>query len=99
MNREDINRISKSKIFLHKKGQLRAAHIILGYILISISFQSPKHVIKAKDPRLAKIVVAIPGFLTGPPLKGTQDIELNAQQVVEIIQAKKEVIPSDEEPQ
>ena len=55
--------------------------------------------IKAKDPRLAKIDVAVPGFLTGPPLKGTQDIELNAQQVVEIIQAKKEVIPSDEEPQ
>ena len=71
MNREDLNRISKSKIFLHKEGQLRAAHVILGYISISISFQSPKHVIKAKDPRLAKIDVAVPGFLTGPPLKGT----------------------------
>ena len=99
VNCEDLNRILKSEIFLHKDGQLRAAHVILGYTPIPNSFQSPKHMIKAKDPRLAKIDVAIPVFLTGPPLKGTQDIELTTQQVAEIIQAEEEVIPLNKEPQ
>ena len=77
-------------------GQLRATHAILKYTLISSNFQSPKHVIKAKDPQLAKIDIAVPRFLVGPPPKGTQDVVLTAQQVAEIIQAKEEFISLDE---
>ena len=43
--------------------QLRAAHLILGYTPISRSFQAPKCVIKAKDPRLHHISVAYEGFV------------------------------------
>ena len=96
MNREDLNRILQSEIFLHKDGQLHTAHIILGYKPISSSFQSPKHVIKAKDPWLLLIDVAVPGFLTGPPLKGTQNVELTDHQIAKILQAEEEVILLDE---
>ena len=48
---------------------------------------------------MVKIDVAVPGFLVGPPLKGTQDIVLTAQQVAKIIQAEEEVIHSDKEQQ
>ena len=43
--------------------QLRAAHLILGYTPISRSFQAPKCVIKAKDPRFHRISVAYEGFV------------------------------------
>ena len=51
-------------------GQLRAAHLILGYTPISRAFQAPKCVIKAKDPRLHRISVAYEGFVVpeGIPL-------------------------------
>ena len=52
VNEPDFTRILKSEIFLHTDGQLRVAHVILGYKPISSRFQSPKYVIKAKDPRL-----------------------------------------------
>ena len=42
--------------------QVRAAHKILGYDPIQKSFLAPKYVIKAKDPRLQKIIVAEHGF-------------------------------------
>ena len=66
------------------------AHIILGYKPISSSFQSPKNIIKAKDPRLHQINVAMPGFLIGPPLEGTHQVELPNQRATE-----EEVISSD----
>lgn len=62
-------------------------------------FQSPKHVIKSKDPWKVRIEVTIPGFLTGPPPKGTFKVELTVQQDAKIIWAKKEIVPSDEEPE
>jgi len=37
--------------------------LILGYTPISSSFQAPKCVIRARDPRLHQISVAVPGFL------------------------------------
>ena len=37
--------------------------MILGYTPISKSFQAPKCIIKAKDPRLHRISIAVPGFL------------------------------------
>ena len=51
-------------------GQLRAAHLILGYTPISRAFQAPKCVIRAKDPRLHRISVAYEGFVVpkGIPL-------------------------------
>ena len=58
--------------------QLRATHLILGYKPISSSFQVPKCVIKAKDPRLHRISVVVPSFLLskGVPIpRGTLTIE------------------------
>ena len=71
VNEPDLTKILKSKIFLHLVGQLWAAHVILRYKSISISFQSPKYVIKAKDPWLHQINIAVPDFLGGPPLAST----------------------------
>ena len=48
---------------LKADGQLRAAHLILGYTPISRAFQAPKCVIKAKDSRLHRISVAYEGFV------------------------------------
>ena len=67
------------EIFLHKDGQLRADHVILSYKPSTKRFQSPKNVIRAKDPRLALIDVAVLGFLLfEPPLERTQDAQLLA---------------------
>ena len=51
-------------------GQLRAAHLILGYTPLSFTFQAPKYVIRARDPRLQRISVAYQGFVVpeGVPL-------------------------------
>ena len=98
MNFKDLNRILKSKIFLHKDKQLRAAHVILGYTPSTKWFQSPKNVIRARDPRLALIDVAVPGFLlTEPPLEGTQDTQLPAPLVARLLYSQEPSIPSDSE--
>ena len=48
----------------------------MDYTLISKSFQAPKCVIKAWDPRLQRINVAASGFLlSGPILEGAVTIE------------------------
>ena len=44
-------------------GQLRAAHLILGFNPISRAFQTLRCVIRAKDPRLHCISVAYEGFV------------------------------------
>ena len=51
-------------------GQLRAAHLILGYTPISCAFQALRCVIRAKDPQLHRISVAYEGFVVpeGIPL-------------------------------
>ena len=51
-------------------GQLRAAHLILGYTPLSFAFQAPKCVIRARDPRLHRISIAYEGFIVpeGIPL-------------------------------
>ena len=64
----NLNRIIDSEIVLHKDSQLWAVHVILVFETLSKRFQSPKNVIKAKDPRLALIDIAVLGFLlTDPP--------------------------------
>ena len=68
MNQPSLDKILKAKVFVHTDGQLRAAHMILDYVLISKSFLVPKCVIKARDPRLQRISVATPGFLIAGPV-------------------------------
>ena len=61
-------------------------------------FQSPKNVIRAKDPRLALIDVAVPRFLLiEPPLERTQDAQLPAPLVAKLIYSQEPTLPSDEE--
>lgn len=60
-------------------GQLRATHVILRNKLISSSFQSPKNIIKVKDPQLKQINIAVPGFLNSPPPKSTHQVKLPTQ--------------------
>ena len=55
-------------------GQLWVAHLILGYTPLSLAFQAPKYVIKARDSRLHRISVAYQGFVVPedvPILEGT----------------------------
>ena len=59
-------------MFVHSDGQLRAAHLTLGYNPLLSSFQALKCVIKVKDPRLQLINVAVPGFLN--PSSGPQGL-------------------------
>ena len=66
-----MDRVLQAEIYINElDGQLRAAHLILGYNPISRAFQAPSCVIKAKDPRLRRISVAYEGFvvLQGIPL-------------------------------
>ena len=63
VNKDNLDKILKAEVFVNKDGQLRAAHLILGYTPISSSFQAPKCVIKAKDPHLYRISVAVLVFL------------------------------------
>ena len=75
MNRVSPDKVLRSEVYINKAdGQLRAAHLILGYTPISRAFQAPKCVIKARDPRLHCINVAYEGFVVpeGIPIpKGT----------------------------
>jgi len=62
-NKESLDKILHAEVFVHEDGQLEAAHIILGYKSISSGFQALKCVIRARDPRLHRISVAVPAFL------------------------------------
>ena len=60
----DLETILKVEVFVKESDfQIRAAHKILGYDPIQKSFSALKYVIKAKDPRLHRIIVAEQGFL------------------------------------
>ena len=72
VNQPNLDKILKAEVFVHSDGQLKAAHLILDYTSISKSYQVPKCVIKAKNPRLHRISVAASGFLiTSPIPEGT----------------------------
>ena len=71
--------------------------MILEFPQISKRFQSSKHVIKAKDSRLALIDVAVPRFLIEPLPPGPHDAELSDQLMARLFYPQKETIPSDEE--
>lgn len=53
--------------------------------LNSTHFQSPKHVIKAKDPQVTRIDVEVEGFIASLSPKRTLQVELIAQQVAYLI--------------
>ena len=72
-------------------------HVILGFEPISKRFQSPKHVIEVKDPRLVLIDVAVPDFLTTPSPFGTQDAQLQAPLITKLLHSQEQPIPSDDE--
>ena len=55
--------------------------------------------IKAKDPMLALIDVAILGFLTKSPPFGTQDAQLPALLAAKLLYSQDQPIPSDNEPE
>lgn len=86
------------KIFLHKEGQLRAAHIILGYKLSTKRFQSLKNVIRARDLHLALIDIVVLSFLLSePPPEGTQYAELPTPLATRLLYSQETPIPSDDE--
>ena len=56
--------ILKVEIFVNEvDNQVRATHKILGYDPIQKSFSTSKYMIRAKDPRLHRIIVAEHEFL------------------------------------
>ena len=67
VNKESLDKILQAEVFVHNDGQLRTAHLILGYKSISFGFQAPKCVIKAKDPLLHYLSVVALGFLLPGP--------------------------------
>ena len=63
MNVPALNYLLRSEIYVTEDGQLRAAHLVLGYQPLSRSFQAIGHAIRAGSPRLARIDVSKNGFL------------------------------------
>ena len=50
-NKASLDRVLKAEIYVNKTdGQLRVAHLILGYTPLSSNFQASKCVIRARDP-------------------------------------------------
>ena len=71
VNKASLDKLLKAEIYVNEiDGQLRAAHLILGYTPLSFGFQASKCVIRARDPRLHRISVAYEGFIVpeGIPL-------------------------------
>ena len=71
VNKASLDKVLKAEIYVNEAdGQLRTAHLILGYTPLSFAFQALKYVIRARDPRLHHISVAYKGFivLEGIPL-------------------------------
>ena len=64
VNIADLNRVLQFEVFLSEDRQLRVVHLILDFEPISNNFQEVGHAIRAGDPRLRRIDVSIPGFLT-----------------------------------
>ena len=71
VNKASLDKLLKAEIYVNEAdGQLRAAHLILGYTPLSFAFQALRCVITARDPRLHRISVAYEGFIVpeGIPL-------------------------------
>ena len=59
-----LNFLLRSEIFVSEDKQLRAVHLILEFEPISKIFQEIGHTIRAGDPRLARIDISKPDFLS-----------------------------------
>ena len=64
VNKASLDRILQAEVYVNESdGQLKAAHLILGYNPISRAFQARTCVIRARDSRLHRISVAYEGFV------------------------------------
>ena len=74
------------------------AHLILDYTPISKSFQALKCVIKAKDPHLYRISVAVLGFLAADPIpEGIPKVTLPLQYTTGEATSSHPVVKEEEE--
>ena len=64
VNIVDLNRVLRSEVFVSEDRQLKAIHLILDFVPILDTFQEVGHAIRAGDPRLHRIDIFVPGFLT-----------------------------------
>ena len=94
-----MDNILKAEVFVNEdNNQLRVAQLILGYTPISRTFQVPKCVIKARDPRLHRISIVVEGFLLpkgtsipeGVPLAGPYSSHPEVEEEDEFEVEKKE---------
>ena len=99
MNVPALNYLLRSEIYVHKDGQLRACHLVLGYRPLTRAFQAIGHAIRAGSPRLARIDVSKPKFLARVDLKpvvlpGVQDPSPVVQLPPDDLEA---AVPAEEE--
>ena len=64
VNVVDLNKVLRSELFVSDNRQLRFVHLILDFQPLSDKFQDVGHTIKGGDPRLARIDVSVPEFLS-----------------------------------
>ena len=91
VNVQALNYLLRSEIFVSEDGQLRAAHLILDYEPLSRALVDVGQAIRAGSPRLARIDVSIPGFLTRRDLPSAQ---LLVQRVVQEVAVPGEGVDS-----
>ena len=60
----DLNKVLRSEVFVSEDKQLRFVHLILDFQPLFDKFQDIGHTIKGGDPRLARIDVSVPEFLS-----------------------------------
>ena len=60
----NLNFLLRSKIFVYYDDQLRASHLILGYVPLYTSYQDPGQVLIIGSPLLLYIGVCLRGFLS-----------------------------------
>ena len=102
VNKARLDRVLQAEIYVNESdGQLRAAHLILGYNPISRSFQVPSCVIKAKDPWLHRISIAYEGFVVpqGVPLPRYSSLSepLPVASLVEVASSSPPIFQAEEE--
>ena len=86
-----LNYLLRSEIFVSEDGQLRAAHLILNYELLSCIFQDVGQAIRAGSSRLARIDVSKLGFLAQRDLP---PIQFPTQRVLQGVATPREEIAS-----
>ena len=91
VNVQALNFLLRSKIFVSEDGQLRAAPFILNYEPLSHAFVDGGQAIRAGSPRLARIDISKPGFLSRRDLPPAQ---LPIQRVLQEVAALGEGVDS-----